>query len=136
GPARAQVPDCASGGGRAVQEPRSKEEEEGPRREGEHHDDGAPLAFLGQSGPEGPEHEDEPDQEPEKKTGLPDPTKVEVLPALMAPVEGCGIGQPAVYAQVFPDQRADDDRYQRDEEDVHAQALPFWLDAADQGRDE
>src|SRR5262249_56587550 len=123
-------------GGAAEKEPGTKEEEEGPRREGEHQDDGTPLAFLGQSGPEGPEHEDEPDQEPEKKTGLPDATEVEVLPALMAPVEGRGIGKPTVDAQILPDQRADDDRDQRDEENVHAQALPFWLDAADQGRNE
>src|SRR5262249_61514883 len=105
-------------------------------REGEHHDQVAPVAPLGQGGPDDAQHEDQPDQQAEEQPGLPDPTEVQVLPALMSPVEGGSVGQPAVDAQVLADQRADDDRDQPGEEQVPPEPLSAGLDAADQGADE
>src|SRR5262249_11361747 len=93
----------------AVHEARAIEQGDGPCRESEHQDESAPFTPFGESWPNDPEHQDEPEEESEEQTTLPDAPQVQVLPALMAPVEGRSIGQPAMDTQGLTGQRADDD---------------------------
>jgi hypothetical protein len=53
----------------------------------------APFAAGGQDGPNDPQHRNEPDEESEKQTTLPDSPQVKVLPALMHPIEGRDVGK-------------------------------------------
>src|SRR5262249_14083481 len=82
------------------------------------------------------EHEREPDEQSEEQRALPHAPEIEILPALMSPVEGRGIGKPSVDAQVLARERAHDDQDERAEQHVDAQPLSLWLGAAAERTDE
>src|SRR5262249_13165745 len=95
-----------------------------------------PLAPLGERGSDDAKHQREPDQQSEEQPRLPHAPEIEILPALMSPVEGRDIGKPSVDAQVLARERANDDDEERGEEHVHAEPLSLWLGAADERTDE
>src|SRR5215813_11417057 len=66
----------------AIHEASAIEECDGSRRYGKHHNEMAPFTSLRQGGADDAEHEDEPNKESQKQTGLPDSPEVKVLPTL------------------------------------------------------
>ena len=101
------------------------EQGDGAGRDGQQRHQLFLLSLLSQRRSQNANHQKQPQQQADEQGDLPGPAQVDVFVALMTEIERQRVRHLVLNAQPFAGQRADHHDQQRQEQDIHPQALPL-----------